>query len=103
MDEIVSDTEKWTDQIGSVLGTTHMIVYPNGNYIKGTDPRAEYLKGLGFRIFFGIGPNPYYTYGINYLYYDRTLINGSTMRNADLSRLFDVYKVYDEARVKKLE
>lgn len=103
MDEIVSDTEKWTSQIGSVLGTTHMIVYPNGNYIKGTDPRAEYLKGLGFRIFFGIGPNPYYTYGINYLYYDRTLINGANMRDADLSRLFDVYKVYDDARVKKLE
>ena len=80
-----------------------MIVYPNGNYIKGTDPRAEYLKGLGFRIFFGIGPNPYYTYGINYLYYDRTLINGANMRDADLSRLFDVYKVYDESRVKKLE
>lgn len=103
MDEIVSDFEKWEDQIGSLLGPTHMIVYPNGNFINGTDPRAEYLKDKGFRIFFGIGPNPYYTYGINYLYYDRTLINGSTMRNADLSRLFDVTKVYDDARVKKME
>ena len=102
MEEIISDTEKWNEQIGSVLGPVHMIVYPNGNFINGTDPRAEYLKGLGFRIFFGIGPNPYYTYGINYLYYDRTLINGTNMRNADLSRLFDVDKVYDEARVKKI-
>ncbi|MBO7451624.1 MAG: hypothetical protein J6U54_14770 [Clostridiales bacterium] len=103
MEEIVSDFDKWNEQIGSVLGTTHMIVYPNGNFINGTDPRAEHLKSLGFRIFFGIGPNPYYTYGINYLYYDRTLVNGSTMRNADLSRLFDVSAVYDDSRVKKLE
>ena len=103
MEDIVSDFEKWNDQIGSLLGHTHMIVYPNGNFINGTDPRAEYLKSNGFRIFFGIGPNPYYTYGTNYLYYDRTLINGSTMRNADLSRLFDVSKVYDDARVKKME
>lgn len=96
---IVSDTEKWMTQIGSLLGEVHMIVYPNGNFINGTDPRAEYLKNLGFRIFFGIGSNPYYTFGSNYLYFDRTLINGSTLRNLDYSRLFDVDAIYDPSRV----
>lgn len=96
---IVSDTEKWMTQIGSLLGEVHMIVYPNGNFINGTDPRAEYLKNLGFRIFFGIGSNPYYTFGSNYLYFDRSLINGSTLRNLDYSRLFDVDAIYDPSRV----
>lgn len=102
MEDIQNDFDKWETQIGTLLGPVHMIVYPNGNYIKGTDERAEYLKAKGYRIFFGIGPNPYYTYGLNYLYYDRTLINGNSMRNTDLSRLFDVAAVYDENRIKEL-
>jgi hypothetical protein len=72
-----------------------MIVYPGGNYIYGTDPKAEYLKELGFRIFFGIGYNPYYIYGSNYLYYDRLIISDSSLRNTDLSRLFDSSLVLD--------
>lgn len=95
MDTIVADTEKWLDQIGSLTGPVHMIVYPGGNYIYGTDDRAEYLKENGFRIFFGMGSNPYYIYGSNYLYYDRTMISDSTLRNSDLSRLFDASLVLD--------
>ena len=72
-----------------------MIVYPGGNYIYGTDERAEYLKSNGFRIFFGMGSNPYYIYGSNYLYYDRTMISDSTLRNSDLTRLFDAGAVLD--------
>jgi hypothetical protein len=95
MDTIVADTEKWLDQIGTLTGPVHMIVYPGGNYIYGTDERAEYLKENGFRIFFGMGSNPYYIYGSNYLYYDRTMISDSTLRNSDLTRLFDVGLVLD--------
>lgn len=94
-DTIVADTEKWLEQIGTLTGPVHMIVYPGGNYIYGTDPKAEYLKELGFRIFFGIGYNPYYIYGSNYLYYDRLIISDSSLRNTDLSRLFDSSLVLD--------
>ncbi len=80
-----------------------MLVYPNGNFINGTDSRAEYLKSIGFRIFFGIGSQAYYTYGINYLYYDRTLLNGQTLRTYDLSRMLDVTTVYDSNRPIPLE
>ena len=71
------------------------IVYPGGNYIYGTDPRAEYLKSNGFRIFFGMGYNPYHIYGDNYLYYDRTTISEYTLSNNDYSRLFDVTQILD--------
>ena len=88
-------SDKWMEQIEPLLGDTHMIVYPNGDYIKGTDPRAVFLKNNGFRIFFGIGPRPYYIYGDNYLYYDRTIINGRALRNSDLSRLFNADEVIE--------
>ena len=93
METIQSDTSKWLEQIAPLLGDVHMIVYPGGNYINGTDPRAEYLKSNGFRIFFGIGPLPYYTYGSNYLYYDRAIINESTISSYDYSRLFNASAV----------
>lgn len=96
METIQSDTTKWMEQIGSLTGDVHMIVYPGGNYIYGTDDRAEYLKNLGIRIFFGIGSNPYYIYGSNYLYYDRTVINDNVLRNSDVSRLFNASLVLDD-------
>ena len=95
MDTIKADFEKWMAQIEPLLGDTHMIVYPNGDYIFGTDERAVYLKNNGFRIFFGIGPRPYYIYGDNYLYYDRMIINGKVLRTSDLSRLFDADDVIE--------
>lgn len=96
MEQIQADMNKWMQQIEPLLGDTHMIVYPNGDYIYGTDPRAVWLKNNGFRIFFGLGPRPYYIYGDNYLYYDRTLITGKTLRNSDLSRLFDASKIVED-------
>ena len=95
MDTIVTDTEKWMDQIETLIGDVHIIVYPGGNYIYGTDPRAEYLKSNGFRIFFGMGYNPYHIYGDNYLYYDRSVISEYTLENYDYSRLFDATLVLD--------
>lgn len=98
METIKADSEKWFKQIGSLLEPVHMICYPNGDYIFGTDPRAVYLKSKGIRIFFGIGTKPYYTYGDNYLYYDRIMLSPKAFENNDYSRLFDVSKVKDPAR-----
>ncbi len=95
MDTIVTDTSKWMEQIEPLFGDVHIIVYPGGNYIYGTDPRAEYLKSNGFRIFFGMGYNPYHIYGDNYLYYDRSVISEYTLTNLDYSRLFDPTLVLD--------
>ena len=98
MDEINADTEKWLDQIGALTGETPVLVYPNGSFINGSDPRCVYLKDMGFRIFFGISPTPYFTYGENYLYLDRTILNGQNLREVNLSRLFAVSEIYDEDR-----
>ncbi|MDD4094682.1 MAG: hypothetical protein PHP22_00330 [Oscillospiraceae bacterium] len=102
MEVIRNDTGKWLDQVARLTGEVDMLVYPNGNFIKGSDSRCVYLKNLGFRIFFGVGPYPYYTFGDNYMYMDRAMMNGDTLRNANYSRLFDVNTIYDETRKNKL-
>ncbi len=103
MEIIRNDTEKWLNQVAPLTGDVDMLVYPNGNFIKGSDPRCVYLKNLGFRIFFGVGPNPYYVFGDNYLYFDRAMLNGDTLRNTNYSRLFTVADIYDDTRKRKLD
>lgn len=99
---IQADTEKWLNQVAPLTGEVDMLVYPNGNFIKGSDMRCVYLKNLGFRIFFGVGSTAYRTFGDNYLYFDRAMMNGDTLRNVNYSRFFDVREIYDESRNKKL-
>ena len=98
-EDIIADTNKWVDQIQSLFGEVHILVYPNGNYIYGTDERAVYLKNLGFRIFFGGGATPYYTYGDNYLYLDRAMMSYKTLTRKAYVELFDYNDIIDPARL----
>ena len=100
---LMDDTEKWLDQIGSLFGEVHMLVYPNGNYIYGTDDRAVYYKNHGFRIFFGGGATPYYTYGDNYLYLDRAMMSYKTLTRKAYQELFDYNEIIDPARIQNTD
>jgi hypothetical protein len=95
---LIDDTEKWLEQVGSLFGEVHMLVYPNGNYIPGTDDRAVYYKNHGFRIFFGGGASPYYTYGDNYLYLDRAMMSYVTLPRKVYEELFDYHDIIDTKR-----
>ena len=101
--DIENDTVRWLDQIGSLFGEVHILVYPNGNYIYGTDERAVYLKNNGFRIFFGGGAKPYYTYGDNYLYLDRAMMSYNTLTRDAYTELFDYNDIVDPARTQNEE
>ncbi len=100
IETITNDTQKWLDQVGSLTGPVDILVYPNGDFIRGSDPRCKYLKDNGFRVLFGAGSTPYFTYGDNYIYFDRCMLTGDTLRGVDYSRLFNVSEVYDENRKK---
>ncbi|MBR5944729.1 MAG: hypothetical protein IKZ94_07260, partial [Lachnospiraceae bacterium] len=95
---LVDDMVKWEDQIGSLLGEVHIIVYPNGNYIYGTDDRAVYFKNKGYRIFFGGGATPYHIYGDNYLFVDRAMMSYTTLNRKAYKELFDYTQIIDPAR-----
>lgn len=97
---IKQDTEKWLTQVGALTGAVRILHYPNGSFLSGSDERCIYLKSQGFRLFGGLGTTPYQFNGDDYVYMDKTPINGYTLRNPatyQLDRLFDVNQVYAAA------
>ena len=95
---LIDDFVKWQDQIGTLFGEVHILVYPNGNYIYGTDDRAVYFKNRGFRIFFGGGATPYHIYGDNYLFVDRAMMSYTTLTRKAYKDLFDYNEIVDPVR-----
>ncbi len=98
LDRLQEDTQKWLDQVGKLTGPVAMINYPNGAFITGSDERAIWLQDQGFILFGGLGTSAYLYIGDNYIYVDKTPINGYTLRNpgtVGLSRLLKAGNVLD--------
>lgn len=101
------EVESWQNQVASLVGNTQIYVYPYGEwevYEKNGDICAKHkiLQEYGFKLFCGVGINPYYNYLPNkksnkVLFMDRTPFDGNTFRNKPsmLKRLINVYQVYD--------
>lgn len=85
--KLKTDTEKWFAQVGSLTGPISILHYPNGAYIRGSDPRAEYLKDKGFILFGGIGPTQYLFAGERYFYVDKAAINAVSLAAGGRNRL----------------
>ena len=100
-DDLVRDTGKWMEQVGDLVGDCKVLLFPNGSVVSSKDPRGQFLIEQGFQIHCGIGPAAYFNQGEKHLFMDRIALNGIALRNVDLSRFFDVKKVYDPARSKK--
>ncbi|HEY5466847.1 MAG TPA: hypothetical protein VIL27_07445 [Clostridia bacterium] len=92
------DARKWNEQVGAITGTTDILMYPNGSFLNGDDPKCMMLRGMGFRFFAGIGPQAYTYYRENYVYMDKTAINGYALTHDNLSRFFDAKAAKDPAR-----
>lgn len=98
LDRIIEDTQKWLEQVGALTGPVRMLNYPHGSFIPGSDERAEYLREQGFVLFAGQGPTAYNFSGQDYVYVDKTPLNGFSLRNSSqfsLDRFFDADLVYD--------
>jgi len=60
MAKIKSDTEKWFDEVGSLVGETTILFYPHGERPDGGDWKQtgeafRYLQSQGFRVFCSVG------------------------------------------------
>lgn len=106
-EQMLSDTEKWKNEVENLVGATQVYAYPYGEWILGpncSDPRQQVLIHAGFRLFCGVGENPYYTkmplgeQTMKILFQDRCALDGISLRNDRCSRFFDARKVYDPAR-----
>jgi hypothetical protein len=60
MAKIQADTQKWFDEVGSLVGETSILFYPHGERPDGNDwtqtgPALQYLQSQGFRVFCSVG------------------------------------------------
>ena len=60
MEKITSDTQRWFDEVGSLIGETSILFYPHGARPDGDDWKKtgeefKYLQSLGFRVFCSVG------------------------------------------------
>lgn len=60
MTRIQADTERWLDEVGSLVGETTILFYPHGERPDGNDwtmtgPAFQYLQEKGFRVFCSVG------------------------------------------------
>ena len=60
MTRIQADTQRWLDEVGSLVGETAILFYPHGERPDGNDwtktgPAFQYLQSQGFRVFCSVG------------------------------------------------
>ena len=60
LETVQADTERWFDEVGSLVGPTTILFYPHGERPDGNDwqttgPVFRYLQSQGFRVFCSVG------------------------------------------------
>ena len=86
---IVRDTERWAEEVGSLVGETDILFYPHGarpdgNDWKKTGETFTYLQEQGFRVFCSVGTSSFTAIkpDICAVICDRLHPDGTTLRRA---------------------
>ncbi len=89
LEKIVRDTERWEEEVGSLVGPTQILFYPHGGRPDGDDwkhtgERFKYLQSKGFRVFASVGINSfsYIKPDICAVICDRLHPDGTTFRHS---------------------
>lgn len=110
-----TDTDKWEEEVESLIGPTDILIYPFGNDISNFRPYTEensrfaYLESKGFRYFCNVDASkPYWMQkGSNFLRMARRNLDGYRLyedtiqtdpSKKRLSDLFDAKDIFDAAR-----
>ncbi len=103
MEVIQADTQRWFDEVGSLVGPTNVLFYPHGERPDGDDwhqtgPILRYLQSQGFRIFCSVGINSfsYIKKDISAVICDRLHPDGTTLRGTD--KVLGWYSQFYDAR-----
>lgn len=100
MESVKKDTQRWYDEVGSLVGPTQILFYPHGARPDGDHdqgdpgPMFQYLQGTGFRIFASVGINSFEKCKtqISAVICDRLHPDGTTLRSGkSLSRYSQFY------------
>jgi cell division protein FtsB len=107
IDGVHTDTERWLNNVASIVGDTDVIIFAFGADIGDWQPYTSdneyfsYLKSQGFDIYCNVDSSQYWVqFGSNYMRMGRRNLDGYRMYyNPDLlSDLFDVDSVWDSSR-----
>ncbi len=88
MASVQDDTQRWLDEVGSLVGETSLLFYPHGarpdggDDVKQTGPEFQYLQSVGFRVFASVGIESYSKIktDISAVICDRLHPDGTTLR-----------------------
>ena len=104
VESVKEDTQRWLDEVGSLVGPTTILYYPHGARPDGDDwkttgPVFKYLQSQGFRVFASVGIESfsYIKKDICAVICDRLHPDGTTLRSA--SCLERYMKFYDARQV----
>ncbi len=85
--KVQDDTQRWLDEVGSLIGPTTVILYPYGSRPDGNDwtktgESFQYLQSVGFRVFVSVGIEPFsfIKKDISAVICDRMHPDGTTLR-----------------------
>lgn len=86
---VQTDTKKWADEVGALVGPTKILFYPHGARPDGGDwkqtgPVFQYLQSQGFRVFCSVGTSSfsYVKEDLSAVICDRLHPDGTTLRSA---------------------
>ena len=103
LESIQADTQRWFDEVGSLVGPTTTLFYPHGERPDGNDwqntgPVFQYLQSQGFRVFCSVGINSfsYIKQDICAVICDRLHPDGTTLRGSD--KVLSWYSQFYDAR-----
>jgi len=102
---VINDTERWADEVGSLVGPTKILFYPHGGRPDGDDwkktgPIFQYLQSQGFRVFASVGTSSfsYIKPDICAVICDRLHPDGTTLRGGSDGRTLGWYMQFYDAR-----
>lgn len=104
-ERIRRDTERWANEVGSIVGPTTLYFYPHGARPDGDHdqgepgPQFRYLQSQGFRIFASVGINSYEQIKpqISAVIIDRLHPDGKSLRwrRQDYLQFYDTWDILD--------
>ncbi len=104
LSSVKSDTVRWLSEVGSIIGSTKLFIYPfgarpDGDDVRQTGPIFKYLQGKGFRVFASVGIESYSKIktDICAVICDRMHSDGDTLRKSRQRYLmfYDAKDVFD--------
>ncbi|MDO5541606.1 MAG: hypothetical protein Q4F83_16340 [Eubacteriales bacterium] len=101
-DEMVEDMEEWEKKVGSLVGSTELLIYPYGEEVVTAGMKQEYLLEQGYKYFFGIwSTSDFLEVQPEYVRQTRRTLDGYDLYfyKDSFQEFFNVDEILDESRL----